>query len=104
MTRVGLVGFGGAGAGFHAPLLQAAGLTVTSVVTRNPERIERAARDVPNAHVLPDVDALLRRAEAEALDLIVLASPSGLHVEQADRKSTRLNSSHRALSRMPSSA
>lgn len=83
MTRVGLVGFGGAGAGFHAPLLQAAGLTVTSVVTRNPERIERAARDVPNAHVLQDVDALLRRAEAEALDLIVLASPSGLHVEQA---------------------
>ena len=36
------------------------------------------------------------------LDLI--SKSTGLSVEEIDRKSTRLNSSHRSLSRMPSSA
>ena len=33
-----------------------------------------------------------------------LADPNGFWAEQADRKSTRLNSSHSGESRMPSSA
>ena len=43
--------------------------------------------------------AKFRRELTELMELIVKASPQG-----QDRKSTRLNSSHRSLSRMPSSA
>mgnify|MGYP002683424633 CR=1 FL=1 len=59
MTRVGLVGFGGAGAGFHAPLLQAAGLTITAIATNSGERVAQASADVPEARIVPDLDALL---------------------------------------------
>ena len=83
MTRVGLVGFGGAGAGFHAPLLQAAGLTITAIATNSGERVAQASADVPEARIVPDLDALLDHAATDGLDLVVLASPSGVHVEQA---------------------
>ena len=33
MTAVGLAGFGSAGRGIHAPLLQQAGLTIAAVAT-----------------------------------------------------------------------
>lgn len=77
--RIGLVGYGGAGRGFHAPLLAEAGLDVAAVVTANPERAEQVRADRPDAEVVPDLAALLSRGD---LDLVVLASPSGVHVEQ----------------------
>lgn len=82
MTRVGLVGYGGAGALFHAPLLRAAGLYVVAVVTANPERIAQAAADLPDARTVPSVDALLAMDD---LNLVVVASPSGSHAEHAQR-------------------
>lgn len=75
--RVGLVGYGGAGRGIHARLLREAGQQVTAVVTRN--RAEQVEADWPGAVVEPDVAGLL--SHAADLDLVVVASPSGDHVE-----------------------
>lgn len=80
MTVVGLAGFGSAGRGIHTPLLQQAGMTIAAVATSDPQRAEQVHHDVPDAGVVPDLDALLQVA---GLDLIVLATPSGLHARQA---------------------
>jgi predicted dehydrogenase len=80
VTSVGLAGFGSAGRGIHSPLLQQAGMTVAAVSTASPERAGHVRSDLPGARVVPDLDALLRVA---GLDLIVLATPSGLHARQA---------------------
>jgi predicted dehydrogenase len=77
--RVGLVGYGGAGRSFHAPLLTEAGFQVAAVVTANPERAAQVRDDLPDAEVLPDLAALLSTG---GLDLVVLASPTGVHVPQ----------------------
>ncbi len=82
MTRVGLVGYGLAGRGFHAPLITAAGLELAAVATGNAERATDARDEQPQASVVPDLEALLA---LPALDLVVLASPTGVHVEQARR-------------------
>ena len=42
--------------------------------------------------------------ETEKLEVTQMTEKLGGNMEQADRKSTRLNSSHSAKSRMPSSA
>ena len=80
--RVGIVGYGSAGRGIHAPLIVRAGLTVAAVSTSNPERAGQVRADLPGAEVVPDLEALL---EVDGLDLLVLASPSGVHAEQAER-------------------
>ncbi len=81
MTRIGLVGYGSAGRTFHAPLIAAAGLELAAVATGNPERADQVHHDAPGATVVPDLEALL----GTDLDLVVLASPSGVHVEQVKR-------------------
>ena len=80
--RVGLVGYGSAGRGIHAPLIVRAGLTLAAVSTSNPERADEVHAEHPEAKVVPDLDALLR---VDGLDLVVLASPSGVHAAQAER-------------------
>jgi hypothetical protein len=55
MTRVGLVGYGSSGAGFHAPLLREAGLDLVAVVTGNPERADQARAENPGVVVVPDL-------------------------------------------------
>jgi len=77
--RVGLVGYGSAGRGIHAPLLQAAGLEVALVATRDPGRAAAARADLPSAQVVGDLPAVLGARP----DLVVLASPTGVHAEQA---------------------
>ncbi|MFF1529493.1 Gfo/Idh/MocA family oxidoreductase [Cellulomonas sp. NPDC058312] len=77
--RVGLVGYGSAGRGIHARLLREVGAQVVRVVTRNPERAATVRDDWPGAAVDPDVAALL--AHAAELDVVVVASPTGDHVE-----------------------
>ena len=79
MTRIGLVGYGSAGRTFHAPLITAAGLELAVVATGSPERGDQVRADAPGAEVVPDLAALLDRG---GVDLVVLASPSGVHVEQ----------------------
>lgn len=80
MVRVGLVGYGLAGAQFHAPMLQAAGLEVAGVVTRDAARVAQVTRQLPRAVVLPDVPSLLAQP---GIELVVVASPSGRHLEHA---------------------
>jgi predicted dehydrogenase len=80
--RVGLVGYGLAGAVFHAPLIAAtAGLDLRAVVTADPERRAGLAREHPGARAVESVEQLL--AEPAELDLVVVASPNRSHVPVA---------------------
>ncbi|GAA2038528.1 Gfo/Idh/MocA family oxidoreductase [Terrabacter terrae] len=80
--RVGLVGYGSAGRGIHAPLIGRAGLTVAAVSTADAARADAARAELPGAEVVPDLETLLGVPD---LELVVLASPSGVHAEQAER-------------------
>src|SRR5689334_12288988 len=80
-VRVGLVGYGSAGRGIHAPLLSQAGLEVTLVSTSDPGRREELAQDRPGAQAVDGLQQILDRGDE--IDLVVLASPSGVHVQQA---------------------
>jgi predicted dehydrogenase len=76
--RAGLVGYGVAGRVFHAPFLAAdPAFELAAVVTSQTERL---AADHPVATAVPDVDALLAHP---GLDLVVVASPTPLHVAHA---------------------
>ena len=76
---LGLVGYGMAGRHIHRPHILDAGLKVGAVSTRDPERAAQASEDLPGAAVVPDLEAVL----AAGQDAVVLASPSGVHAEQA---------------------
>ncbi|MGW5159153.1 Gfo/Idh/MocA family oxidoreductase [Nonomuraea wenchangensis] len=76
--RVGLVGYGVAGAFFHAPLIAATpGLRLATVVTRDPGRQSEVAGRY-GAQGVADVRELWERS-----DLVVVASPNRTHVATA---------------------
>ncbi len=78
MIRVGLIGYGLAGASFHAPLIGAVpGLRLTSIAT---SRGAAVARDWPEATVVADAEALLADP---AIDLVVIATPDHSHAPLA---------------------
>ncbi|MGW4200470.1 Gfo/Idh/MocA family oxidoreductase [Streptomyces sp. NPDC004726] len=80
--RVGLVGYGLAGSVFHAPLIAAAeDLALDTVVTSNPERQEQARAEHPGVSIAARSEELW--AKADALDLVVIASPNKTHVPLA---------------------
>ncbi|QWF80550.1 Gfo/Idh/MocA family protein [Amycolatopsis sp. CA-230715] len=80
--RVGILGYGIGGRVFHAPLVAATpGLTVSAIVTANPERARQAADDHPGATVVADADALF----GLSLDLVVVSTPNRTHVPLALR-------------------
>lgn len=81
VVRVGMVGYGMAGREIHAPLLAVAGLPVTVVATADLGRRALAAAEQPQAAVVPDIDGLL--AMRDRFDVVVLATPTGVHVQQA---------------------
>ncbi|MCR4342260.1 MAG: Gfo/Idh/MocA family oxidoreductase [Gemmatimonadaceae bacterium] len=77
-----MIGYGLAGAVFHAPLIATTpGLRLAAVVTGNTERREEARRSHPDA-VLFDTPARLWKHAAD-LDLVVVASPNRTHVPLA---------------------
>lgn len=76
----GLVGYGMAGRDFHAPLLRQAGGRVTDVVTTHPGRVAEAAAAWPGVRIHRDLAGLLG---GERPDVLVVASPTGRHVEHA---------------------
>jgi predicted dehydrogenase len=81
-VRVGLIGFGLAGAVFHAPLIAATpGLRLDAVVTSDPERSLRARQRYPGVRVF-DTPELLWESRGD-LDLVVVASPNRTHVPLA---------------------
>ncbi|MFE7132951.1 Gfo/Idh/MocA family oxidoreductase [Streptomyces sp. NPDC057638] len=80
--RVGLIGYGTAGAFFHAPLIAATpGLVLDTIVTSAPERRELVRARFPEARLVDsaDVDGLW----SSGLDLVVIASPNRTHVPLA---------------------
>lgn len=80
--RVALLGYGLAGAVFHAPLIAAVeGLEVAAIVTRDDERRTRARRDHPNAALLGSPEEVWERAGD--LDLVVVAATNRAHVPLA---------------------
>ena len=72
--RVGLVGYGLAGAVFHAPLIcSIPRLRLSAVMT---SRRERVGQDLPHVRVVSGMGELLAD---EAIDLVVIASPTDSH-------------------------
>lgn len=78
--RVGLLGYGIAGAVFHAPLIAStAGLRLDAVVTRNPERQAQVRTEHPETEVVETAFQLWERRP----DLVVVATPNRTHVPLA---------------------
>lgn len=85
--RAAIVGYGGSGRGIHARLVREAGGTVSDVVVRDSGRRAQAASDWPGVRLHDSLEELLASAAARAdgpaaPDVVVLASPTGVHVEQ----------------------
>jgi predicted dehydrogenase len=79
-VRATVIGYGLAGAVFHAPLVAATdGLELAAIVTSNPERQEQARRDHPEAHVVATAD----EAFDHGADLVVVATPNDTHAPLA---------------------
>lgn len=77
--RVGIIGYGLAGAVFHAPLVASTpGMTVSDIVTANPARQAQARHDYPEAVIHATTEAML--ADPGGLDLVVVAAPNRAHV------------------------
>ncbi len=78
-TRVAIIGYGLAGAVFHAPLISSTpGMTVAAIVTSNPERQQQAHRDFPKAAILSSAGQLWR--DPTLYDLVVVATPNRAHL------------------------
>ncbi|KFE70446.1 putative oxidoreductase [Hyalangium minutum] len=76
---MGLIGYGLAGASFHAPLLSVEpAFHLSAIVTRSAEAV---ARDWPGVRVV-SVDALLADPE---IDLVIVATPNDSHASLAER-------------------
>ena len=77
--RVGLVGYGLAGAVFHAPLIATTpGLSLDAIVTRDATRRAQAKAEHPGARLVESVDELWELTPK--LDLVVVATPNRTHV------------------------
>ncbi len=79
-----MIGYGLAGSLFHAPLIASTpGLTVSAVVTGNPERQAEARRAHPEAQVVSDAAELFEQASEH--DFVVVATPNEVHADLARR-------------------
>ncbi len=78
-TRVAVIGYGLAGAVFHAPLIASTpGMTLAAIVTNNPERQAQAQSDFPKATILSSAGQIWR--EPALYDLVVVATPNSSHL------------------------
>ncbi|KVP70758.1 oxidoreductase [Burkholderia ubonensis] len=74
LLRIGLMGFGFAGATFHAPVIAASGRSqVAAIATGQPDRARAA---YPDARIVADLDALLALDDIEC---VVIATPNDTH-------------------------
>jgi predicted dehydrogenase len=77
-VNVALVGYGLGGSVFHAPLIDATPrLSLTTIVTSNPERRAAIGSRYPGVEVLPSVDALWEGGRE--WDLVVVSVPNADH-------------------------
>jgi scyllo-inositol 2-dehydrogenase (NADP+) len=78
--KLGLMGYGYAGATFHAPVIEHCGhAQLAAVATGQPDK---ARTDYPQATIVPDLDALLALADIEC---VVIATPNDTHFALAKR-------------------
>lgn len=78
MVNVGVIGFGLAGASFHAPLVEAVErVNLAAIVT---SRTDQVATAFPKAVVVPTAEALIADP---SIGLIVIATPNDLHAPLA---------------------
>jgi predicted dehydrogenase len=76
--RVAVIGYGLAGAVFHAPLIAAEPrMHVAAVVTGSAERAQQARAEHPGVRVLAHAEELFARPEQA--DLVVVAAPNNAH-------------------------
>ncbi|MGC5170354.1 Gfo/Idh/MocA family protein [Microbacterium sp. DT81.1] len=81
--RTAIIGFGTSGRVFHAPFLAAnPDFSLDLVVTNDPSRRAALADRHPRARAVASPDDVW--ADADSLDLVVIGSPSGTHVDLAD--------------------
>jgi predicted dehydrogenase len=79
--KTAVVGYGLAGKVFHCPFIEAsADFSLDFIATNNPDRRAQAQVDHPGAVIVADANELANKADQ--VDLAVLASPPGVHLEQ----------------------
>jgi predicted dehydrogenase len=79
--RTGIIGYGLSGRVFHAPFIATnPAFSLDLIATGDPERQAQARDKHPGARIVDSPDALL--AQAGDLDLVILASPAHVHLEQ----------------------
>lgn len=77
--RVAVIGYGLAGAVFHAPLIaKTPGMRVAAIVTNNTERQLQARQHYPDATLLTSAEEIWR--DPSHYDLVVVAAPNRAHV------------------------
>jgi scyllo-inositol 2-dehydrogenase (NADP+) len=82
IIRVGLIGYGLAGASFHALLIDAVdGLRLSAIVTSDPMRADAARRRHEGVTIVRTAEALFARADE--LDVVVVAAPNRVHGDLA---------------------
>ncbi len=81
--KIGLMGYGFAGATFHAPVIDHCGAPADApdtpyarVAAIATSQSERALADYPSAQVLPDIDGLIASNDVEC---VVIATPNDTH-------------------------
>ena len=80
MVKVGIVGYGFAGRGFHAYLLtHEPRLHLTAVASRDPARREQAVADY-SVQTFETLEQMLSDGD---VDLLILATPHHVHADQA---------------------
>ncbi|MFE0462703.1 Gfo/Idh/MocA family oxidoreductase [Kitasatospora sp. NPDC058965] len=80
--QVALIGYGLAGAAFHAPLIATTpGLHLAAVVTANPKRRDRLAAEHPLTPVLDSPEQVFDAADR--YDVVVIATPNRTHLPLA---------------------
>ena len=78
--KIGLMGYGFAGATFHAPVIEHCGRASVAAIATS--QAAHALADYPHAKVVADLDALLALDEIEC---IVIATPNDTHFDLARR-------------------
>ncbi|WP_034298170.1 oxidoreductase [Herbaspirillum sp. RV1423] len=78
--KLGLIGYGFAGATFHAPVIAYSGRAELAAIATS--QAGRAGADFPGAAIVPDIDALLARGD---IGCIVVATPNDTHFDLARR-------------------
>ena len=78
--KTGLMGYGFAGATFHAPVIEHCGRAAVAAIATS--KADQARADYPRATVVPDLEALLA---LDDIQCVVIATPNDTHFELAKR-------------------